>query len=93
VLFSEGEELGQRWLQRPEAHRAPEEPVPGPAPGDLCLPLDGSMSIDQMDRAIIGAALQRTQGNVTAAARLLGTTRQTLRYRIEKHGLVAKDES
>ena len=39
------------------------------------------------DRAAILEALERTGHNVTAAARALGTTRQTLRYRIEKHGI------
>ena len=51
------------------------------------LPLDGSLSLDAMEREILRQALERTQHNVTAAARLLGTTRQTLRYRVHKHGL------
>ena len=32
-------------------------------------------------------ALAQTRGNVTQAARLLGVTRDTLRYRIEKYNL------
>jgi len=51
------------------------------------LPLDGPMTLDEMERFIIKTALERSGQNVTAAARSLGTTRQTLRYRIEKHGL------
>lgn len=53
----------------------------------LWLPLDGSVSLDDMDSYIIRKALQRADNNVTAAARLLGTTRQTLRYRIQKYKL------
>jgi len=53
----------------------------------MCLPIDGSTSLVDMDRAIIRAALEQTGFNTLAAARLLRTTRQTLRYRIAKYGL------
>jgi DNA-binding NtrC family response regulator len=53
----------------------------------LSIPLDGSMALDEMDRYVIQTALERTDHNVTAAARALGTTRETLRYRIQKYGL------
>ena len=55
--------------------------------GRLALPLDGSITLDEMDRTIIETALERCDGNVTATARLLGTTRETLRYRIQKYDL------
>ncbi|MFW6257962.1 MAG: helix-turn-helix domain-containing protein, partial [Halochromatium sp.] len=51
------------------------------------IPLDGSMALDEMDSYIIRTALARSGHNVTAAARALGTTRETLRYRIQKYGL------
>ncbi len=51
------------------------------------MPLDGSMALDDMDRHIIETALKRHDFNVTATARALGTTRETLRYRIQKYGL------
>jgi len=35
--------------------------------------------------------LARSNQSVTAAARLLGSVRQTLRYRIQKYGLKADD--
>jgi DNA-binding NtrC family response regulator len=54
------------------------------------LPLDGSESLDQMEARIIRTGLERNGFNVTATARVLGVTRQTLRYRIEKHGIEAK---
>jgi len=53
----------------------------------LCLPLNGSMALDDMDRHIIKTALERHHFNVTATARALGTTRETLRYRISKYSL------
>jgi transcriptional regulator with GAF, ATPase, and Fis domain len=43
-----------------------------------------------MEARIIREALEQTGFNVTAAARALGATRQTLRYRIEKHGIEMK---
>jgi len=49
-----------------------------PAPG---------MSLDQVEREMLTQALAQTSGNITRAARLLGITRDTLRYRMEKFNL------
>ncbi|MCH2187012.1 hypothetical protein MK280_14190, partial [Myxococcota bacterium] len=38
-------------------------------------------------------ALEQTEYNMTAAARNLGTTRQTLRYRAQKYGIKAPNEN
>ena len=43
--------------------------------------------LEELERDLIVEALRRTRGNVTQAARLLGLTRRTLQYRVEKHGL------
>jgi two-component system NtrC family response regulator len=43
--------------------------------------------MESAERSLIVDALERAGGNVSAAARLLGVTRNTLRYRIRKHGL------
>ncbi|WP_367156162.1 helix-turn-helix domain-containing protein [Methylomonas sp. HYX-M1] len=43
-----------------------------------------------MEKFIIQEALNRTDANVTAAARMLGTTRETLRYRVQKYHLKCK---
>jgi len=48
--------------------------------------LDG-MTLDGAERWLIARALERTRGNVSAAARLLGVTRMTMRYRMERYGL------
>src|SRR5262252_258269 len=48
----------------------------------------GPATLDEVERSLIGRALERSQGNVTRAAKILGITRDTLRYRIEKHKLV-----
>jgi transcriptional regulator with GAF, ATPase, and Fis domain len=55
----------------------------------IYLALDGSMSMEQIERRLLEEALKRRQGNVTQAARLLGMSRQSMRYRVEKYGLKA----
>ena len=86
VLFSEGEEFPARWLQL-ENREPQREPGHTARNGELSLRIDGSLSLEAMDELIIRTALERCDNNVTAAARLLGTTRETLRYRIQKYGL------
>lgn len=44
-------------------------------------------SIEELEQRLIQEALEKTSGNVTEAARLLKTTRNTLRYRIQKYAL------
>jgi DNA-binding NtrC family response regulator len=85
VLFADGDTLPEQWLQLDQPAATDEAPRAG---GNvLQLPLDGSMALDDMDRFIIKTVLERNHDNVTAAARALNTTRETLRYRIEKYGL------
>ncbi|BCX81661.1 hypothetical protein MIT9_P1239 [Methylomarinovum caldicuralii] len=81
VLLAEDDTLPIQWLGLPGLAAPPED--------DDCLrlPLDGSLSLEEMERRILVAALHKTGGNVTAAARLLKTSRETLRYRVQKFGL------
>ncbi len=46
-----------------------------------------SLDLEQAERAFIVEALARTGGNQSRAAELLGVTRDTLRYRLKRHGL------
>ena len=48
----------------------------------------GAVTLDEVERSLIGRALDQAQGNVTRAAKILGVSRDTLRYRIDKHKLV-----
>lgn len=57
------------------------------------LPLDGSMGLDEMDRFIIQTALEQNQFNITATARTLNTTRDTLRYRIRKYEIPLPEDA
>jgi DNA-binding NtrC family response regulator len=50
---------------------------------DLDIPESG-IDIEELERTLIVKALQRSGGNVSRAARLLGLSRRTLQYRLEK---------
>ncbi|MDD2659239.1 MAG: sigma-54 dependent transcriptional regulator [Methylococcales bacterium] len=104
VLFSEGPVFPGQWLQlhgqHPHAVSMDQDQKLGGV--DACsqakasekgiyLPLDGSMALDDMDRFIIKNALERADNNLTAAARALGATRETLRYRVRKYNLKTVD--
>ena len=88
VLLTPGDAdtLPEEWLQLTPGRILPAPPQ-NSSETLLCLPLDGSMALDDMDRHIIQTTLVRHAYNVTAAARALGTTRETLRYRVDKYGL------
>ncbi len=47
----------------------------------------GGIDLEQLERDLIKQALDQAGGNKTRAASLLGMTRDTLRYRLEKYGL------
>jgi transcriptional regulator with PAS, ATPase and Fis domain len=45
------------------------------------------MSLDSIERGHLQSALAQCAGNVSKAAKMLGISRDTLRYRMERHGL------
>jgi len=55
------------------------------APGELSLP--EGMSLDRYEQELIRQALKKADGNKSQAARLLGLTRNALRYRLTQMGL------
>ncbi|MBL8491262.1 MAG: sigma-54-dependent Fis family transcriptional regulator [Rhodocyclaceae bacterium] len=82
VLLSPGPLLGGPDLNlRPQPSTAEGAAAEAPPAGKL----------EEVERSMLRDALNRTGWNITQAARLLGITRDTLRYRIEKHGLSAAD--
>lgn len=87
VLFSDGPAFPGQWLQLPGQ---PSSDAVQTEQG-IWLPLDGSMALDDMDCFIIKTALERADNNLTAAARALGATRETLRYRVRKYNLKIAD--
>ena len=93
VLLAEGPVFPERWLH------VGEETAPVAAAAEavqrdadrICLPLDGSLSLDEIERSILTEALARNDDNVSLTARVLGTTREKLRYRVYKFGLKTSD--
>jgi DNA-binding NtrC family response regulator len=61
--------------------------VQGPSDAPHFLP-DG-LTLDQYEQEIIREALRRADGNKSQAARLLGLTRNALRYRLTQMGMEA----
>ena len=71
----------------PEALRGMSAPALAAEAGPLDRLWRGELNLDALERLIIEEAMQRSRGVQTEAARLLGISRRTLQYRLEKHGL------
>jgi DNA-binding NtrC family response regulator len=98
VLWSRGTELGPEHLSLsrpsepptavPEESMAVAEPT-GEHPSSAQmqgLPVEG-MSLERWEKSLLEQALRETGGNQTRAAQRLGISRDTLRYRMKKHGI------
>jgi DNA-binding NtrC family response regulator len=59
----------------------------GPSGGAVDHFLPEGMTLDEYEQALIREALKRANGNKSHAARLLGLTRNALRYRLAQMGL------
>ena len=66
-------------------------PVREQDPG-IELPPEG-ISMEKMEEELVRKALSQTGGNQTQAARLLDISRDSLRYRMKKMGLLGGDEA
>ena len=77
LLLAGGGRIGADALLLPGGSAVP--PASGPALADLTL--------EAAEKALLEQALQRAGNNVSEAARLLGITRMTMRYRMRQHGL------
>ncbi len=88
VLMNAGEEVDALQLSLSpgliEQMAAPaQRPSGSSAPGSS----GGQQTLEEMERHALLEALRQTGWNVSRAARLLGVSRDTLRYRIDKFGL------
>lgn len=54
--------------------------------GNFKLPADG-IAFEEVERDLIMQAMERTDYNITKAAKLLGVTFRTLQYRLDKFGI------
>jgi len=57
----------------------------------LVIP-EGGTSLEEIERALVELALRQADGNQTHAARLLDISRDALRYKMKKFGLMHADE-
>jgi len=87
ILFADGERIGPDDLGLPTVAGAPGTVRVGPS-GDVQIDIpDTGLSLEAVERALLTGALAKAEGNQSGAARLLGISRDTLRYRLEKYGL------
>lgn len=89
VLVARGDVVDETHLAiqpLPDATIAQMQATQYTAPANGAAPLASPKSLDEVERNLIQDALAQSEGNVTHAARLLGISRDTLRYRLEKHG-------
>jgi two-component system, NtrC family, response regulator AtoC len=93
LLCTRGDRIEEAHLGITPASDVLGAPYLGPATGGIEIAgsahgVDlGAATLDDAERALIGRALAQSKGNVTQAAKNLGISRDTLRYRIEKHGI------
>lgn len=76
--------------------RLPSAPLPGPVPeqGASAAPADLPLNLRQGEAVLIRRAMAETEGNVSAAAKLLGINRTKLYRKLSVMGLaVAKDSA
>jgi DNA-binding NtrC family response regulator len=83
ILHAGAEELRPEHLT-PELRRAPP-----PRRQEKLVPTisEEGLVLDDVERRLIAEAMERASGNQSKAARLLGVSRDTLRYRLKKHGM------
>lgn len=86
TLLCEGDTIGVEDLPV-EIRQAAGLPEFAPVqPFQFRLPPEG-ISLEEVERSFIVQAMEKTDWNITRAARLLGLTFRTLQYRLEKFGL------
>ena len=52
----------------------------------------GGLSLEKLEDDLVRQALEQTRSNQTRASQLLGISRDSLRYRMKKMGLLGGDE-
>jgi DNA-binding NtrC family response regulator len=80
VLLAQGEVITPADLDLP----TPQAKVEGSFRFDL--PAEG-LSLDEFDKEVIARAMEKAEGNMAGAAKLLGTTYRTVEYRVKKYGI------
>jgi two-component system, NtrC family, response regulator AtoC len=97
VLLAHAHEIGPEQIAiAPAQHREPEhvESVALPDAATAARPPVSShgLKLSDVERDLVLKTLEKTDWNVSKAAKLLGLTRDMLRTRIERYGLARPDE-
>jgi len=90
VLLGEDGTIQSQDLPSEIRYAAQTRPTTAAAHGCPFVLPDEGVNLEEVDRGLLLQALDRTEGNQSAAARLLGISRYALRYRMEKYGLLNK---
>jgi DNA-binding NtrC family response regulator len=83
VMLAAGDTIGVDDLML-SASAASQSPPGGPQPSH---PTESGSALDRRERELLVQAMSESNRNVSQAARNLGISRDTLRYRLEKHRL------
>ena len=87
VLLATGQEVGPEHLHLSPLDLGEDEVLPAALVHSRSPTRPGGSRLEDVERGLLEEALRKTQWNVTQAAHMLGISRDTLRYRIEKHRL------
>jgi DNA-binding NtrC family response regulator/tetratricopeptide (TPR) repeat protein len=68
-------------------------PGTGPTPRRMVVPTNLASAVEQVEREMIQATLDRTGGNISETARVLGLTRRGLYLKLRRLGLESASES
>ena len=89
--FSVGESGGPTLFERTSPPDAGQKLANGRALPRLYIP-EGGTSLEELEHSMVELAMTQAQGNQSSAARLLDISRDTLRYKLKKFGLIRIDE-
>jgi len=87
MILEDGDEISAKYLPRnmtEDGHLTAGSLADGTQPGNhFRLPPKG-VSLDEVEMSLVRQAIERSDGNQTKAAELLGISRDQLRYRLKK---------
>ena len=89
MILEDTEQIETSHLPSSIRQETKEAPLRADSKGNGLQVALGAMTLEEIERQAISLALDKANHNQVKAARLLGISRDTLRYRMKKLGLVA----
>src|SRR5208282_482460 len=89
--FSVGESGGRTLFERTSPADGGKILPNGRSLPRLYIP-EGGTSLEEVEHAMVELAMRQANGNQTHAAKLLDISRDALRYKLKKFGLIGGDE-